>query len=107
MNLWSLLIWLQQTTGMIAACNEQLHCSITQQQGDSVSIRIRMEEEESGCSQLTILNSQHFPVRMIPFAPQSISAGQLVCVTGLPPGIYIVRITMAGKAAEKQFVIRQ
>lgn len=108
MNLWSLMVFIQQTMGAIAINSNTLPCRIIQEQQYSGRLFVQMEmagAEENPV--LTILDNHHSPVRMIPIAPNSISAGQLVCLTGLSAGEYIARVTVAGRVAEKNIEIRQ
>ncbi|CAL1518261.1 hypothetical protein [Chitinophaga sp. MM2321] len=108
MNLWSLVLFIHHSAGLITGTNTTLHYSMQQEEAYSANIFVKIEEKEiTGNLQVTILNSQYIPLRIIPFAPNSIAAGQLVCLAGLSSGKYIVRITMADRAAEEQFVIRQ
>ncbi|RBL90586.1 hypothetical protein [Chitinophaga flava] len=107
MNLWSLMLFIQQTVGPVGI-NNRLPCTIIQQQDNSSHLFVKLEGVEVGENLLlTIFDNHHSPVRMIPIAPNSISAGQLICLTGLSSGKYIARVTVAGRVAEENIEIRQ
>nr|WP_295870794.1 hypothetical protein [uncultured Chitinophaga sp.] len=107
MNLWSLMVFIQQTVGAVAI-NNSLPCRIIQEQPYSGRLFVQMETVEGEENLLlTIFDNHHSPVRMIPIAPNSLPAGQLVCLTGLSAGEYIARVTVAGRVAEKNIEIRQ
>lgn len=109
MNLWSLVLFIQQTMGAVAFSNSHsLPCRIIQEQPFSDRLFVQMEGiGEEGNPVLTISDNHHSPVRIIPIAPNSISAGQLVCLPGLSAGTYTARVTVAGRVAEKNIEIRQ
>ncbi len=81
-------------------------CNIRQEAPFSACVFIRAAADDRSI-QLTVLNQQHFPVRMIPFAPGSLHTGQQVQLSGLPSGKYILRITVDGSTTEEEIVIKQ
>ncbi|NIG56200.1 hypothetical protein [Chitinophaga sp. Cy-1792] len=92
----------------VTSVNRDTVCTMWQEQGDERMFHIRSAMiGDQGQTTLTVLNEQRVPVRIIPFAPGSLYTAQSVKLTGIPSGNYIFRVTMAGRAEEKFFVIEQ